>query len=159
MTTLRTASRFSRAAALLSIPALAFAISITSADAQPGNANRNGHGNGHGSAHNNGHGNRSAHGNGYGNGYRHGNIYGYGGGYRYGGGYGYGHNHVAHVAPGCAPYVAYAPYYGYPPYPAYSPYAACAPYPAHGTVGYGPVRGVNGFIGFAGPNFSIGVGF
>jgi hypothetical protein len=143
MTTQRTTSRFTRAAALLSIPALVFAISISSADAQPGNAHRNGHGNGHGQGH--------------------------GGGYRYGNAYTYGHHHGSYVAPRCAPRVAYAPYYGYAPYPAYAPYPLygavpmVSPYPVaplpYGAVVYDPVRGVNGYIGVAGPNFSIGVGF
>jgi hypothetical protein len=146
MTTSRLASRVSRAVALLSIPALAFAISVTSADARPGQSNGNGHGNGHGGSYHNGH----------------------GGGYGHGGAYGYPRNHVTYVAPRRAPYRAYAPY-RYAPYPAYAPYPVYGagpvvrPYPIapppYGTVVYDPVRGVNGFIGFGGPNFSIGIGF
>lgn len=141
MTTQRSASRFTRAAAFLSIPALVFAISITSADAQPGNAHRNGHGNGH----------------------AHGNVHGHGGGYRYGAGYVYGHGHGPYVAPRCAPRLAYAPYYRYEPYPVYRTVPTVSPYPVapvpYGTVVFDPVRGVNGYVGVAGPNFSIGVAF
>jgi hypothetical protein len=130
--------RIARTAAWIAIPALALALSTSSADAKPSGYHKNGHG--------------------------HGRVVRVAGPY-----------HAVRpvvVRPVVAYPRVYAPYRAYAPYPVYSTYSAYTPYNA-----YAPYRGcaapvvtpypvapvpygnVGGYVGLAGPNFSLGVAF
>jgi hypothetical protein len=143
--TQHTSIRIARSASLLSIPALALLISVSTADAREGgyygHAQGRGHGYGHSQGQPQGHGNRHGH------------------------GHEYGSVHVRYPAPGYVVRPRYSPYPAYPQYVGYPRYSGCSPYPVHAPIVRPyplpavPYVGVNGYIGIGGPNFSLSIGF